>query len=99
MRIARNLRLSAQALWMHRLRAALAVLGSAIGVAGVLVLTAVGAGARERVLDQIESLGRNLLVITAAPLDARTRASSGGAYARLEVGDAEALLRGTSAIV
>ncbi|MGH7718209.1 MAG: ABC transporter permease [Gemmatimonadaceae bacterium] len=101
MRIARNLRLSRGALFAHRARTALAVAGTAIGVGGVLVLTAIGEGAKREVVEQIDGLGRNMLVVTAAQVDARAgRARQGEGLVRtLRVDDAAAVLRGTSTVL
>ena len=41
----------------HRLRTLLSLLGMAIGVAAVVVLTALGEGARRYVVDQFASIG------------------------------------------
>jgi putative ABC transport system permease protein len=51
------------ALNANKLRAALTALGIFIGVAAVMVTVAVGAGARQQVLAQIQSLGANLLLV------------------------------------
>jgi putative ABC transport system permease protein len=51
------------ALRLHKLRSALTMLGVIIGVAAVIAMMAVGAGARERIVAQIRSLGSNLLVV------------------------------------
>jgi len=101
MHVARNLRLSIRALSTHRLRTTLAVVGTAVGVAGVLVLTAIGEGARGAVIRQIESLGRNVLVIAAARVQSRAgRELQGAGWTRkLQVADAEAILRGTPAVI
>ncbi|MFT3961296.1 ABC transporter permease [Propionivibrio sp.] len=45
------------------LRSALLVLAMAIGVAAVVVLTALGDGARRYVIDQFSSLGTNLVIV------------------------------------
>jgi putative ABC transport system permease protein len=66
MRLGRNLRLSARALLRHRVRTVLALSGTAVGVGAVLVMTAVGEGAEAEVLREIEALGKNLLVVSAA---------------------------------
>lgn len=66
MRLVRNLRLSARALLRHRVRTALALSGTAVGVGAVLVMTAVGEGAEAEVLQEIKALGENLLVVSAA---------------------------------
>ena len=51
---------------VNALRSALTMLGIIIGVAAVITMVAVGAGAQDRVAAQIESLGSNLIVISTA---------------------------------
>jgi putative ABC transport system permease protein len=65
MRLGRNLLLSVKAILRHRVRTALALSGTAVGVGAVLVMTAVGEGAEDQVISEIEALGRNLLVVSA----------------------------------
>ncbi len=47
----------------HRLRTALSLLGVAIGVGSVILLTGLGEGARRYVVGEFASLGANLLII------------------------------------
>ena len=53
--------------WMaltgHRLRTSLCVLGVAVGIAAVVMLTALGEGARQYVINEFTSIGSNLLAI------------------------------------
>jgi len=56
-------RFSAEALTGHRLRAGLSLLGVAIGVSSVILLTSLGEGARVYVTGEFSSLGTNLLII------------------------------------
>jgi len=65
MRLGRNLLLSTKALVRHRVRTALALSGMAVAVSAVLVLTAVGDGSEQQVIQEIDALGRNLLVVSA----------------------------------
>jgi putative ABC transport system permease protein len=51
------------ALTRHRIRTGMSLLGVAIGVAAVIVLTALGEGARQYVTGQFMALGSNLLII------------------------------------
>lgn len=67
MRLGRAARLSLRALLAHRLRSALALGSVAIGVAGVLLTSALGEGAQAEVRRGIESTGGNLLVVRPAP--------------------------------
>ena len=78
----------------HGLRAALSMLGVAIGVAAVIVLTSLGEGARRYVIDEFASLGTNLLIV----LPGRTETTGGmpgfgGVPNDLTLEDAEALHR------
>jgi putative ABC transport system permease protein len=57
------LRIALRALAVNKLRSGLTMLGIIIGVAAVIVMVAVGAGAQARVEEQIRSLGSNLLLI------------------------------------
>jgi putative ABC transport system permease protein len=52
-----------QALSRHRFRTAMVLLAMAVGVAAVVVLTALGEGARQFVLAEFEALGSDVLII------------------------------------
>ncbi len=54
---------SARALRGHRLRTSLSLLGVAIGVASVVLLTSLGEGARLYVTGEFASLGTNLVIV------------------------------------
>lgn len=88
------LRYAAGALRGHRLRTALTLLGTAVGVAAVILLTALGEGARRYVTQEFASLGSNLLIV----LPGKTETSGampllGTSPRDLTIEDAEALLR------
>lgn len=57
------LRFAGGAVRGHRLRTALSLLGVAIGVASVVLLTSLGEGARQYIIGEFTSLGSNLLII------------------------------------
>src|SRR6267143_3911887 len=58
-----DLRLGLQNLLLHRLRSLLTMLGMIFGVAAVVSMLSIGAGARQRVMALIEQMGvRNLIV-------------------------------------
>ena len=59
------LRIAVTALTVHKMRSILTMLGIVIGVAAVIALVAVGQGAQAQVLNQFESLGSNLLTVSA----------------------------------
>jgi putative ABC transport system permease protein len=78
----------------HRLRTWLSLIGVAIGVASVIMLTSLGEGARLYVTGEFSSLGSNLLIIL--PGKTETRGAMpviGGAAHDLTVEDGEALRR------
>ena len=57
------IRIALRAIRRNVLRASLTVLGILIGVAAVVTVTALGAGARSTVSSQIESIGSNFIII------------------------------------
>lgn len=63
MKVADTTRLASQALRRYPLRTSMLLLAIAIGVAAVVMLTAVGEGARRYVTGQFASLGTNLLIV------------------------------------
>jgi putative ABC transport system permease protein len=58
------LRLAWHALWFHRQRSLLTVLGILIGIASVILLTSIGEGTRTFVLSQFTQFGTNLASVT-----------------------------------
>lgn len=63
MRFREALRVALQAVVANRLRSVLTTLGVVIGVLAVILLVAIGQGAREEVTGIIEDLGSNLLLV------------------------------------
>ncbi|HXT20924.1 MAG TPA: ABC transporter permease [Thermoanaerobaculia bacterium] len=57
------LRFSLRALLSHRLRSGLSLLGMAIGVAAVVILTALGEGARRYVVGEFANIGTDLIIV------------------------------------
>lgn len=88
------LRFSAGGLRGHRLRTALSLLGVAIGVASVIMLTSLGEGARLFVVGEFASLGSNLIIVIPGKTETKGAAPFiSQAPHDLTVEDAEALLR------
>jgi putative ABC transport system permease protein len=56
-------RMALASLRVNKLRTALTMLGIVIGVAAVIAMVSVGAGAQQRIAEQIRSMGSNLLVV------------------------------------
>ena len=90
---------SIRALWGHRLRTLLSLGGMSIGVSAVVLLTALGEGARLYVIEQFAGLGGNL-VVALPGRNETTGAFPGlaGVPNDLTLQDAEALLRGVPEI-
>ena len=63
MRVMDILRYTWEAMSRHRLRTALMLIAMMIGVAAIVVLTALGDGARRYVISQFATLGTNLVII------------------------------------
>jgi putative ABC transport system permease protein len=90
------------ALTGHRLRSSLSALGVAIGVAAVVLLTALGEGTRRYIIGQFSQFGTDLLAVN--PGKVKTFGIPGvlgGTTHRLTIDDAEALQRlpGVDAVV
>lgn len=69
MRLGEAFRVALDALRANRLRSVLTMLGVIIGVASVVVLVAIGSGAKEEVESQVEGLGSNLVFVVPGSLD------------------------------
>lgn len=86
------LTIATQSILKNKMRTMLTMLGIVIGVGAVIVMVAIGNGAQTQIQAQINSLGTNLLVITAGA--AQGAVSQGaGTFNRLTVADAEAIKR------
>jgi putative ABC transport system permease protein len=85
---------SARALAGHRLRSGLSLLGVAIGIAAVVLLTALGEGARRYVLEQFALIGSNFVGVIPGRVETTgALPGMGGAPNDLTLADARALER------
>ena len=66
MSVSRTLRTAFSSLINNKLRSFLTTLGIIIGVASVIIMVAVSAGAEAVIAEQINSLGANLIIVSAA---------------------------------
>src|SRR5919106_5351781 len=92
------LRLSLGAVLGHRLRSLLSMIGIAIGIASVILLTSIGEGTRRYMVAQFTQFGTNLIAIHPG----KTQTSGlpgvfGGTTRKLSIGDALAVARGAGA--
>jgi putative ABC transport system permease protein len=84
---------AAKSLSGHRLRTALSLVGVTIGVAAVVILTALGEGARLYVVNQFASLGTNLLIVIPGYTETSGSFGYGGVPNDLTLDDAQAIAR------
>lgn len=88
-RFAESFPVALDALRANRLRSLLTMLGVVIGVAAVVVLVAIGGGAKALVEKDVEGLGSNLVIVTAGKLQFGTNP----AVSPLQLADAQRLDR------
>jgi len=82
------------ALHGHRLRSALSMLGIAIGICAVILLTSIGEGTRQYVLDEFTQFGTNLIAVNPGKEETfGIPGVLGGTTKKLTIDDAEALTR------
>ncbi len=88
------LRLALGAVRAHKVRTVLAVSGTSVGVASVILLVALGEGAREYVTGEFLSLGSNLLIIIPGKTETTGNAPVfGGTTRELTIEDSFAIIR------
>jgi putative ABC transport system permease protein len=89
-----QIRFAFQAVNGHRLRSVLTLLGFSIGVAAVVLLTALGEGARAYVTGEFMSLGSNLLIVLPGRIETSGAAPLIGGNTRdLTLADMESVRR------
>ncbi len=92
MHLLKGSRIALKAVTAHKLRAALAILGIVVGVAAVIVMLAVGEGAKQDVLGKIQGLGTNILIVSAGQLkNVAGRPQLVGNVTTLDLRDAKAI--------
>ena len=84
-----TIKLVLRSLLANKLRSMLSMLGIIIGVGAVIALLAIGAGAQKRILDQVTSLGSNLIMVM--PGQSRSSGVRSGSVESLLPGDAVAI--------
>jgi putative ABC transport system permease protein len=86
-----SMKVALRSLRAHRMRSALTTLGIIIGVAALVMMVAVGSGARDRIAAQIRSLGANLISINPGSAVMNSVRLGSGAAPRLSEDDALAI--------
>ena len=99
MHLLKGSRIALKAVTAHKLRALLAILGIVVGVAAVIIMLAVGEGAKQDVLGKIQGLGTNILIVSAGQLkNVAGRPQLVGNVTTLDLRDDKAILEECSAV-
>ena len=85
-----TIKVALKSLYANKLRSMLAMLGIIIGVAAVISMLAIAAGAKKDMMEQIASMGTNLLVVR--PGQRGTHGVMSGTQQNLTIEDARAIL-------
>jgi putative ABC transport system permease protein len=83
---------------VNKMRSALTMLGIIIGVGAVIAMVAVGTGAKQRIADQIASMGSNLLIVLSGSSTSGGLRFGSGTVPTLTVDDAKAILNEIPAV-
>ncbi|MBJ6723958.1 ABC transporter permease [Geomesophilobacter sediminis] len=86
-----SLLIALRALRVNKMRALLTMLGIIIGIAAVIAMVAIGAGASKMISDQISSIGSNLLLVLPGSITSGGMRSGSGAIITLTYDDAKAI--------
>jgi putative ABC transport system permease protein len=86
-----SMRIALRALKVNRTRSALTMLGIIIGVAAVIAMVGVGAGATARIQEQIQSIGSNLIIVLPGSISSNGVRLGSGAVVTLTEDDAKAI--------
>ena len=88
MTLATNMRIAFRALRINKLRSTLTMLGIIFGVSSVIATVAVGTGAQNRVQEEIQGIGSNIIVVT--PGSVNNAGVRMGAGSRMTITDSDA---------
>jgi putative ABC transport system permease protein len=93
MKASRLVRIAGESILKNKMRAFLTMLGIVIGVAAVIVMVAIGYGARSSIRRQIANLGSNMIMIVPGSSAQGGVSQGAGTFNRLTVDDATLLRR------
>jgi putative ABC transport system permease protein len=91
MKVEDGIRFAGGALRGHGLRSGLSTAGVAVGIAAVVVLTALGEGARRYVMREFETLGSNLVIVVPGKVETSGGPPIGGTPRDITLDDFEAM--------
>ena len=63
MKVTKLIKVAMTSIWNNKMRSFLTMLGIIIGISSVIVLVGIGEGTKQRITEQIEKLGTNLITI------------------------------------
>jgi putative ABC transport system permease protein len=93
-----SLQIATRALYVNKLRSLLTVLGIIVGVAAVVCMISVGAGAQAQVSEKIRTLGANLLLVSPAAQTSGGVRQESGTRQTLSEEDATAIERNVAGV-
>ena len=94
-----TIRISFRALRVNKMRSALTMLGIIIGVGAVITMLAVGTGAKQKLGEQLASIGSNLIMILPGASTAGGVRMGAGTQSTLSIGDADAIQKECPAVL
>lgn len=92
------LRLALRSVFRAKLRAFLTVLGILIGVAAVVIVTALGTGVQDKVIQVIQSIGSNSILVITRPVQKSGARGAAGISGKLSEADGDAILRDATSV-
>lgn len=93
-----NIRIAFRGLKTNKLRAVLTMLGIIIGVGAVIIMVAIGQGAKASVTGQIEGLGSNLLIVMPGSSNVGGVRGGAGSLSDLTMDDVKAIQTDADAV-
>lgn len=92
-------KIALRSLRVNKMRSILTSLGIIIGVSAVIIMLAVGEGAKGKISKDIESMGSNLLMVMSGSSTASGVRVGGGSQPTLTTGDADAILKNCPSVL
>jgi len=92
-------KIALRALQANKMRSSLTMLGIVIGVAAVIAMLSIGAAARQKVSEEISSMGSNLLIVFSGSTSSGGARMGAGSDPTITLDDAEAIKRECPAVL
>ena len=93
MKPTRLIKIATRSITKNKMRTLLTMLGIIIGVGAVIVMVAIGQGAKTQIQQRIDNLGTNMIVVTQGASRTGGVSQGAGTSNRLTIADADALKR------